>query len=365
MTPEAWKIVESASRYDSIAVAGMSKNAGKTESLRWLLSHMDASISSGSGCVAVTSVGVDGESEDIVTHTHKPEIRLRRGMLFATAEDLYRRRGLQSEVLGVGRSYTPLGRVVEARTLEYGKVIIAGPSDMNGLKRLIRNLHAHGATTVVVDGALSRLSLASPSVTKALLLATGGAVSPTPTGVASKTAALCRLIALPAVERPLAHALEKNRDGLCAITDEGIRPLGLDTALSARKDAGRLFAFGHCLYIPGAITDSLVKWLATNPGGKPATIVARDFTRIFATPESMRNFRIAGGRLLVCHRPVLTGITVNPTSPAGFRLNSEILVKSVRDAVFPILGDIPVVDPRKEGLVTRGQRHHNQTVDYD
>lgn len=348
MTPAARKIVESASRCGSLAVAGMSKNAGKTESLCWLLSELADPASSGADSIAVTSVGVDGESVDAVTNTSKPEIRLQRGMLFATAEDFYRRRRMQSEVLGIGEAPTPAGRVVEARALERGKVILAGPSDMAGLRKLISALHAYGARTVIVDGALSRLSLASPAVTEALLLATGAALSPSVRGVVDKTAALCRLIALPAVSAGEARRLEDAPEGICAVTDSEVLALGVGSALTAKEDAGALFARGNRIFVPGAISDRLLKGLSNDSRCDGMTLICRDFSRIFATPETLRRFRGSGGRLMVVHKPELVGITVNPTSPAGFRLDSDTLTGRLREAISPVLGDIPVIDPKKK-----------------
>ena len=66
----------------SVSVVGLEKNTGKTECLNYIIRNLPA----GRVKVAVTSIGVDGETTDSVTGTSKTEIFLREGMLFSTCE---------------------------------------------------------------------------------------------------------------------------------------------------------------------------------------------------------------------------------------------------------------------------------------
>ena len=63
-------------RYDSLSIVGLEKNTGKTECLKYVLDRMPVQ----SKRIAVTSIGIDGETVDQVTRTQKPEIVLREGM---------------------------------------------------------------------------------------------------------------------------------------------------------------------------------------------------------------------------------------------------------------------------------------------
>ena len=56
-------------RYKSISFVGMDKNAGKTETLNYVLSRLH---SFNNKSVAVTSIGIDGETIDQVTKTSNP-----------------------------------------------------------------------------------------------------------------------------------------------------------------------------------------------------------------------------------------------------------------------------------------------------
>ena len=73
-------LIEELLRVNSCSVVGMEKNTGKTVTLDYLLSNLPTAHR-----VAVTSIGLDGERKDQVFGTHKPEIHLRRGQLFATS----------------------------------------------------------------------------------------------------------------------------------------------------------------------------------------------------------------------------------------------------------------------------------------
>jgi len=57
-------------KYESISIVGMAKNAGKTVTLNALL---DEAYENGKN-VGLTSIGRDGEKQDIVTQTEKPMI---------------------------------------------------------------------------------------------------------------------------------------------------------------------------------------------------------------------------------------------------------------------------------------------------
>ncbi|MBQ2490964.1 MAG: hypothetical protein II539_04640, partial [Muribaculaceae bacterium] len=76
--------------YSSLSIVGLEKNTGKTECLKYVLKRMPVD----SRRIAVTSIGIDGETVDQVTRTQKPEIVLPQGMFFATSEAHYRQRRL-------------------------------------------------------------------------------------------------------------------------------------------------------------------------------------------------------------------------------------------------------------------------------
>ena len=165
--------IEDILRHRSVAIVGLAKNTGKTECLNYILRH----VKDAGRRVALTSIGIDGESLDQVSQTPKPEIKVYEDMVFVTSEKHYREKRLIAEVMDISTEQTSLGRLVTARAVSPGKVLLSGPAKAESARRLIEGMRRHSVDTTIVDGALSRLSIGSPTVTDAMILATGAALS--------------------------------------------------------------------------------------------------------------------------------------------------------------------------------------------
>ena len=215
--------VTNISDFGSLAIVGLEKNTGKTECLNYILGQLGGQADR----FALTSVGIDGESRDQVCQTAKPEIEIPEGMIFVTSEKHYREKRLAAEVLDVSLERTALGRLITARAKMSGKLLLSGPSDTAGLKALIDRLKARGVGTTIVDGALSRLSLASPAVTEAMILATGAAVAGNIPELVRKTKYVYELIGIEEIEEALRTRLDPLTQGVWAVSDGG-EPIDLE-----------------------------------------------------------------------------------------------------------------------------------------
>ena len=71
-------------------------------------------------------------------------------------------------------------------------------------------------------------------------------------------------------------------------------------------------------------------------------LIVRDFTRVFAAPESFYAFLRKGGRVQVLHRSRLLAVTINPQSPGGLLLDSLRLQQALEESL-----QIPVYDVKK------------------
>ena len=291
--------------------------------------------------VGVTSIGVDGEQVDSVFATAKPEITLYEGTHFITSEQHYLRRQLVSRLEAVDSRRTALGPLVTARVLVRGKALLSGAATTGILRSQIGQLNSMGAALTIVDGALSRLSLASPTVTDAMILATGAAVSANVKQLVSKTKFLYRLICLDEVDSGLRDRLCNIESGLWAVDEEGQpHDLGIASVFLIDHAETDLLHYGRTLFASGAVSDRLLRVLAAKE--KDITLIARDFTKLFITPEAYTEFIRQDGRLLVLQRSRLIAITLNPTSPQGFLLDS----RSTCDALGEAL-QMPVYDVKK------------------
>jgi hypothetical protein len=222
-----------------------------------------------------------------------------------------------------------------------GKVLLSGAATTAVLKRQIQSLDSMGVDISIVDGALSRLSLASPTVTDCMILATGAAVSANVKQLIAKTRHLYQLICLDEVDETLRNRLSIIESGIWAIDNDGeIHDLEIASVFLIDRSEKDILRFGHTLFAAGAISDRLLKILAAK--GKDITLIARDFTKIFVTPEVYVDYTRRGNRLMVLQRSKLIAITLNPTSPQGFLLDSKSTCDALSDAL-----QTPVYDVKK------------------
>ncbi len=322
-------------RYDSLSIVGLEKNTGKTECLKYVLNRLPVE----SRRIAVTSIGIDGETVDQVTRTQKPEIVLREGMYFATSEMHYGQRRLVSELYDVSDENTSLGRVVTAKALTGGKILLSGPSSAASLRRWMADMRRLNIDLVIIDGALSRMSSASPAVSQSMILATGAAYSANINTLVSKTAHVVNLVNLDLTSDDNISRLEPVDKGLWAIDSEG-RMRGLDALTSLSRDI-QFEGMGDCktLYVAGALVDGFLEKVRKNKDLKQVELVVRDFTKIFVTPQQLSLFVKGGGRVSVLHKSKLIAVTVNPTSPSGYVLDSDMLCDRLSEAI-----GLPVYD---------------------
>lgn len=322
-------------QYDSLSIVGLEKNTGKTECLKYVLDRLPVQTKR----IAVTSIGIDGETVDQVTRTQKPEIVLREGMYFGTSEAHYRQRRLVSELIDVSDENTSLGRVVTAKALTGGKILLSGPSSASGLRRWMQEMHRFDIDLVVIDGALSRMSSASPAVSQSMILATGAAYSANIATLVSKTAHVVDLINLDLTSQGNIARLMPLEKGLWFIDKDGALN-NLDSMTSLSRDI-RFDGMENCetLYVAGALVDGFLEKVRKNTSLKQVELVVRDFTKIFVTPQQFRLFIKAGGRIRVLQKSKLIAVTVNPTSPSGYVLDSDTLCAKLSEAI-----GLPVYD---------------------
>ena len=324
-------------KHSSLSIVGLDKNTGKTVCLNYILRRLNQLHAS----VGVTSIGVDGEQVDSVFATAKPEITLYEGMRFITSEQHYLKRQLLSVLEHVDSRRTALGPLVTARVLLRGKALLSGAATTGVLRQQIEELGNMGVKLTIVDGALSRLSLASPTVTDAMVLATGAAVSASINTLITRTRFVYNLIMIDEVDPSLRSRLAPLESGIWGIDDDGQpHDLGIRSAFLINEQNDKLLQYGKVLFASGAVSDRLLRVLAAK--GKGITLIARDFTKLFISPEAYAEFTHRQGHLLVLQRSRLLAITLNPTSPQGFIMDSQRTCDALSEAL-----QMPVYDVMK------------------
>lgn len=312
----------------SLSIVGLEKNTGKTECLNFVLKRLNSKNVK----FTVTSIGIDGETVDQVTNTNKPEIEIYKGNYFITSEYHYLKRKIISEIIDVSRQKSSLGRFITAKSIVNGKVILSGPHSSNLLKTFSSNSHCENSEIFIIDGALSRLSSASPAVSEGMILNTGASVSTNMQSLVSKTDYVCNLIKLPQYKSLKSDELIDLKNGIWAIgNDNLVYDLKIPSVFLLDKNKENLFKHGHVIYASGAVGDAMLNFLKSQKECSETVLIIKDFSRIFASKETVYAFLNKGGQIKVLLKTKLIAICVNPTSPFGFSFNSDSLKKEISD----------------------------------
>lgn len=324
------RLNELAAGVRTLSLAGTCKNAGKTTVLGTLIGRPEQSVG-----LALTSIGRDGESRDIVTDTPKPPIYVGRGALIATAEGLLPLCDTTREIAAVTDVRTPMGQVVVFRTMSDGYVQLGGPSMNEQLSRLRELFFELGARRVIIDGAAGRRSLCSRAVADGVILCTGASLHRDIDTVVAETAHVCDLLTLPGLgeELPMLPGerfVLRRSDGVCMALD------GSELARELKKAGG-----AGVLAVAGAVTDSVVTALVRSGLDLGhLTLAAGDASQFLLSRGPLADWRRKGGKAAVAHTAVLTAVTVNPVSAYGWRFDGQELLEKMAAAVTAPVFDV-------------------------
>ena len=283
------------SPYQTISIIGMGKNVGKTTTLNYLINGFNQNNLQ----LALTSIGRDGENIDVVTQTEKPQIFVMANTIVITTEKLLAVCDITIEVLQVTDITTPLGRVVVVRALSAGFVQICGPSITKQLSGLIKDLQEFNADKILIDGAISRKSLASPTLAQSVVLCSGAGLSSNIRDVIDKTRHEVEMFMLPCAE-------EKDDD----------------------------------IFLTGAVSDfKMQELIFSGINLSDRQIIVDDATKIFISALTYQKLLIKRAKLRVKTPINLVCLTINPVSPRGFAFNSKEFLIQMRASI-----SIPVYD---------------------
>jgi hypothetical protein len=319
-----------------VALVGLAKNTGKTETLAAILRELAQRKTP----VGVTSIGRDGEARDVIdARIEKPRIVLPAGSLVASTDALVRTSSLAHELLERTGVRTPLGEVVIARLAEQGAVEVAGPSAAEDLGRVSDAMLAYGAEQILIDGSIDRRAASSPAVADGLVIATGAVLSEDIEEVVATTKDAVDLVKLPAAESPPVEGSTGGRE----------EPLTLERNLVLCAEPAEIAALlrehpsASTFHVDGALSERFLEGLLaarTARAGRELRIVAGDPTKVFLTHHGAGWYRRQGVAIEVRRTIELKAITVNPVAPQSHRFNSKQLRELIETAVW----DVPVLD---------------------
>lgn len=320
--------------YSSVSIIGMCKNAGKTT----VLNHLLAEAMPRPEVLGLTSIGRDGEDSDLATGTKKPGIWVREGTLLATAAGLLPYCDITREILAATGIPTPLGEVVVLRALSDGAAQIAGPSIVAQLGEVSALFRAFGARRIFIDGAISRKSLCSRSISEATVLCAGASCGHSPAEVARAAAHFAELALLPEAKDPRLGPAAALPGAKLVLLGREMLPLPqADLAAALREHPGNQNEY---LLATGALTDAMLKPLITsglNISG--LALVARDASRLLLTHGSYQKLQAKKAALRVLESVNLTAVAINPFSAYGNHFSAGELGQKIAERV-----PLPVFD---------------------
>jgi hypothetical protein len=347
---------------ERLALVGLAKNTGKTETLAALLRELGGERRR----VGVTSVGRDGEQHDVIdARIEKPRIQLPGGSLVATTDVLLRASGLPHELLEQTGIRTPLGEVLIARLRGAGAIEVAGPSVAAEVRDVSDAMLGHGAEQVLIDGAIDRRAASSPDVADGLLVATGAVLSRELAEVVRQTRDAVELIRLPLVDdhedggRPRALAAETARRDADAppaaslLVNDDQTHTTLPSGFVLTADADRILALldehprAVRLIVAGALPDRFLRQLAdvARRRRRELVLVVADPTKVFLADRAPSWYRAQGIDLRSLAATELKAITVNPVAPQSHRFDSAELRQMLRETLDDDLPILDVLDP--------------------
>ncbi|MBA4494059.1 hypothetical protein ACFO25_11090 [Paenactinomyces guangxiensis] len=331
----------------TLAVVGLSKNAGKTTVLNAMIRELYPRISLG-----LASIGIDGEERDAWSGRNKPPVYVPEGVCVATAGPLLDLQPGHWEVLLATGVHTLMGEVFIARCRRANQVKLAGVNSSEGVARIKRGFQmAGGVQLTLLDGAYDRQTTASPYVTDAALVVAGASLSSSLQGVLQKmeewfhlfTRPVCREDQLSRLGR---RAIEER--SIFAIVNEKVEKLPFATLLQMARNEAAIAKNWQAVAVPGALTDRMLHELMEKKAA--LTIVVPDATHLFLSLPAVRRFYQMGGDLQVCRNIHLLGVAVNPVSPEGFSFPPA----EMKQKVAKICAPLPVIDVVREPVQEGG-----------
>lgn len=339
-------ILDLINRYKTISIIGMEKNVGKTTTLNYILGE-----AKGKHTLGLTSIGRDGEEVDVVTSTEKPKIYVEKGSIIATAKEALFNCDITKEILDTTGIRTPMGEVIIVRALSDGYIDLAGPSLGKYIGNTCEKIMALGCDMVLVDGALSRKTFASPSITEATILSTGASLNKSMNKVVEQTVHTVNMLKTKSLEDGIVRKIymeQLKSSKVALINDEyEVEVLNIQTTMQSGKEIkNHVNEKTKYVLIKGVMSDSLIEeFIRDKNRFKNITVVIEDGTKIFACAENIYKFNIIGGNIRVVNHINLACITINPVSPYGYEFNKDKFMDVLRNKIdIPILNVLELID---------------------
>jgi len=322
-----------------ISIIGLAKNVSKTTTLNYIIKNLEGYR------LGLTSIGRDGEKYDVITQLPKPRIFIKMGTIVATARQSFEASEVKMEILKKTEFNTPLGEILILKALSDGLIELAGPSINKYLQEICLDLKNLGCDLILIDGAFDRRSYATPIISDATILSTGASVSEDMQNVINLTVHTIELLNLESegdqqIIEIAQEILKKSKVGIID-NKNSIKLLDVLTPLdSARDIANILEENSKYIVIKGALTNKSIEDLMNlTDKYKEITFLVEDATKLFLSKKIKKKFQKKGGIIKVLNSIKVIAVTLNPTSPLGYRFDKNTFLNLMKKNL-----NVPVFD---------------------
>jgi hypothetical protein len=331
---------------ETIAIIGMSKNAGKTTVLNALIRQLSRRKRLG-----VLSIGVDGEERDAWSGREKPAIHCENEMMVATAASCFNPHPGSFEIIRSCGFHSTMGEILLGKARRNSLIKLAGIPGVKQVQAAVQQLKGAGAELVLIDGAYDRKSLSSPLISDAVIAVVGASLHRSLPQVVNKSAewlGILRLRACPSAYRRFYEQAQTENKVIGVVQGTG-EPLPLSTLLEWKEKRDTLTNKNwEALMIPGSLTDRMLRMLIEE--GVKARLIVPDSTHCFCTYSMLRRFSQWGGVIEVVYQTRLLGVAINPVSPDGYAFSPL----EMKERIAAIAAPLPVFDVVRDPLIEGG-----------
>ncbi|WP_315165994.1 hypothetical protein [Metaclostridioides mangenotii] len=327
-------ILDEILRYNSLSIIGNYKNVGKTTTLNYILQEcLNKNI-----VLGLTSIGVDGEGLDIVTKTQKPRIYVNKDTIIATATNLALSSDITKEILELTGITTPMGNIVIFRSLSDGYVELAGPSINTQIKYICERLKYYGADLSMVDGALSRKTLGSPSITDSTIFCSGAVIDKDINKAVEKIVFEANILNLAKTNDEKFYEIYENLKTYkvsLVNKDYSFKFIDIKTTLNSSKEIiKRIDQNTKYVVVDGIVSNEFINnFIKSGDEYKSITILVSDSTKIFLDKEIFDKFIKLKGNIKVINKVNLIGLSINPTSIEGYSFDNKCFIESIQNKI--------------------------------
>lgn len=312
-----------------IAVVGVAKNCGKTTTLNYLVKLAQVH----DRVVGVMSIGLDGESEDVLLGTPKPPVSVEPGQWIVTADKAAHAGTAALEFVTSLDIETPLGNVAVCRVVDAGEVVLAGLRHRADVRLAIASLESSGVDLIIVDGAYGRIAAAHATLTDGVVVSTGAVVGADVDTITARTGLMVDRLQLDEIDsewqsKLLRRAMAEDQTLLGGSTIEPIALHARSALIGLSKSRELWTDQVEAIAIPGLVSDRVVDELLRAPGPRRTLLIA-DGTAFQS--DSLHLSRLQRSwQIKVESRANVLGISINPTSVQGWAVDDAALRDGLR-----------------------------------